>query len=151
MRRLEYSAPVLLRESIFPARSSAGIHRRDASRKVADSNSSDLREGFEAARYATVTWIGIAAASLVLWLISLMVFRYAFSLSVFNGLGAQIVIRSFFGIALGSMILAGITMIKSPGLYVIKGKSTYIARRFGPHPLDFWLGVLVGAIAALAL
>jgi hypothetical protein len=151
MGQLEYRVPVLVRERVLPARSPQAKLRRDACREVGENRLGDLKSGFAAARYATFTWVVVALVSLVVWLAAVMIARYAFGLAGFDSLGAQVPIRCLFGIALASMAMAGFTMIKSPGVYMVQGKATYMARRFGPHPMDFWIAIVVGVIAALAL
>jgi hypothetical protein len=74
-----------------------------------------------------------------------------FGVAGFDSLGTQMTIRVLNGLTIGSMILVAVIVVKSPGRYRFVGKVTYMSRKFGPNFVDFWIGVLVGVVAAITL
>jgi len=150
MVQLEYGIASIVRELFMHGRNDK-LRRSDACRKVARGDTRDERTGYIAARYAAATWFGVAATCLVAWLLVAFISRMAFGVGGFDNEGVQVAIRILTGLIICSMILVGIIVAKSPGRYVVNGKSSYVARKFGPYPIDFWIGVLIGVVAAAAL
>lgn len=144
---LEYGIAVLVRRPL----SRLDDHGRQACHAVAHGEHEDDKSGYDAGRYAAVTWFAVAALSLLLWLLVAFTARLGFGVSGFDSFGVQLAIRVLTGIIIGSMILVGVIVARSPGRYRVGGKVSYISRRFGPSFVDFWVGMLVGVLAAIAL
>lgn len=147
MPLFEYGIAVLAR-SMFDRQRTSGL---EACRTVARGDRGDARTGCVAGKYAAITWFIVAGVSLIAWMVVAVTARVAFGVSGFHSTGVQIMIRALTGLIVGSMILVGIVVSKAPGRYNVNGCSTYVERRFGPSPIDFWIGVAIAVAAALSL
>jgi hypothetical protein len=137
-------------DRVFRRRKTSSECRKSCA-KVAGGDLSDSRVMFFAAKYSFMIWLCTTGLFLALFLASLGMIEVLNGPRAFDSTPAILWVHISFACVMISMVACGFVIIKGPSSYFDGKRVAYAGKRFGPHPMDFWVILALGIAFGIAV